>query len=199
MEQINTVQTYWEISRRQWNLPNAISLSRALIGVTIPLWWLGGEHLLLMVIIYAGVSDWLDGWLARLKGDVTPLGAIIDPLADKCFTNPFLLGIAITTGSVWFSVLFVVNLLYDIDNTYQRRYDIAAAFRGVLTPPTKPVTMLSKVKTAALFGLMACALYPEYVSYVPFVSLDQFAILSLGLVAWSWSLNRRSWIIQNIR
>lgn len=190
---METIQTYWEGSQRQWNLPNAISLSRALIGVTMPLWWLGGEHLLLTVIIYAGVSDWLDGWLARLKGDVTPLGAVIDPLADKCFANPFLLGIAITTGSLWFSVLFVVNLLYDIDNTYQRRNDIAAAFRGVKTPPTKPVTMLSKTKTAMLFVLMVYALYSDYVS---FITLDQFTIVLLVLIVWSWSLNRREWLLQ---
>ncbi|MFT7645092.1 MAG: phosphatidylglycerophosphate synthase [Candidatus Paceibacteria bacterium] len=193
MEQIKTLQIYWEGSRRQWNLPNSISLSRAIIGVTMPLWWLGGEQLLLIVIIYAGVSDWLDGQLARWLGVVTPLGAVIDPLADKCFINPFLLCIAVTTGSLLFSLLFVVNLLYDIDNTYQRRFDILAAFRGFLTKSTKPVTLLSKTKTATLFVLMVCALYPEVlVSYVSFVTLDQFTIFSLILIALSWLLNRRT-------
>jgi cardiolipin synthase len=193
MEQIKTVQTYWEGSWQQWNLPNSISLSRAFIGVTMPLWWLGGEQLLLIVIIYAGVSDWLDGQLARWLGVVTPLGAVIDPLADKCFINPFLLGIAITSGSFWFSLLFVVNLLYDIDNTYQRRFDILAAFRGIFAKSTKPVTLLSKTKTATLFVLMVCAIYPEvFVSYVSFVTIDQFSIFSLVLIAWSWLLNRRT-------
>jgi cardiolipin synthase len=193
MEQIKTVQTYWEGSWLKKNLPNIISLSRATIGVTMPLWWLGGEQLILIVIIYAGVSDWLDGWLARWLGVVTPLGAVIDPLADKCFMNPFWLCIAVTTGSLLFSLLFVVNLLYDIDNTYQRRFDILAAFRGIFAKSTKPVTLLSKTKTATLFVLMVCAIYPEvFVSCVPFVTLDQFTIFSLILIALSWLLNRRT-------
>ncbi len=192
---METIQTYWQSSRRQWNLPNSISLSRAFIGLTMPLWWLGGEYLLLLVIVYAGISDWLDGWLARRQKEVTPLGAIIDPLADKCFTDPFLLGIAITTGSVWFSLLFVVTVLYDIDNTYQRRFDIAAAFRGISTPPTKPVTLLSKIKTAVLFVLMVFALYPLA---APFLTPDQLAVIALGLVLWSWALNRRVFIKQSL-
>ena len=178
---------YWQGSSRQWNLPNAISLSRAVAGVAVPLWWLAGTHVLFLAVVYAGLSDWLDGWLARRQGIVTPLGAVIDPLADKCFTNPFLLGLAITSGSVWLSVLFVVNLLYDIDNTYQRRFDIAAAMRGARVPATKPVTLLSKTKTAVLFGLMIVALYPSLVS---FVAPDELAMVSLGLVLASWGLNR---------
>lgn len=190
---MDIMHTYWQSSRRQWNLPNSISLSRALIGITMPLWWLGGETWLLVAIMYAGVSDWLDGWLARHKKEVTPIGAVIDPLADKCFTNPFLLGIAITTGSLWFSLLFVVNLLYDVDNTYQRRFDIARAFRGMYGPPSKPVTWLSKTKTAVLFVLMVIALYPEY-AYVQHISLDQYATVALLLVMWSWFMNRRETI-----
>lgn len=184
---MHIAEAYWQGSSRQWNLPNAISLSRAVAGVAVPLWWLGGTHVLFLAVVYAGLSDWLDGWLARRQGIVTPLGAVIDPLADKCFTNPFLLGLAITSGSVWLSVLFVVNLLYDIDNTYQRRFDIAAAMRGARAPATKPVTLLSKTKTAVLFGLMIVALYPSLVS---FVAPDELAMVSLGLVLASWGLNR---------
>lgn len=190
---MDAINVYWQSSCKQWNLPNSISLSRAFIGITMPLWWLGGESLLLAVIIYAGVSDWLDGWLARRQKEVTPLGAVIDPLADKCFTNPFLLGIAITTGSLWFSFLFVINLLYDIDNTYQRRFDILRALQGKYGPPSKPVTWLSKTKTAILFVIMVIALYPGHV-YVQYVSSDQLAVLALFLVVWSWFKNRRETI-----
>jgi len=185
------VQSYLQASRRQWNFPNAISLSRALMGITLPLWWLGGEEVLLLVIMYAGVSDWLDGWLARRKKEVTSFGAVIDPLADKCFTDPFLLGIAITTGSIWFSVLFAVTVLYDIDTTYQRRFDIYATFHGVYKRAEKPVTWLSKIKTAVLFVVMVFALYP---ATLPFFTTDQLAIIALALVLWSWALNRRTFI-----
>lgn len=39
----------------------------------------------LAVLVAAGVTDILDGWLARRRGEVTAVGAVVDPVADKVF------------------------------------------------------------------------------------------------------------------
>ena len=140
---------YWEASVRQVNLPNGITLSRALLGLALlPFWWqlsLAPEWFL-CAVLYAMLSDWLDGHLARHSDEVTSLGAVFDPLADKLFTNPALLIIAAETGSVWLWCLVVVNLLYDIDGTYARRLDIKNARLGETVQQSRPVTKLFKRK-----------------------------------------------------
>jgi CDP-diacylglycerol--glycerol-3-phosphate 3-phosphatidyltransferase/cardiolipin synthase len=45
----------------------------------------------LLVLAGAGLSDVLDGWWARRHGQVTPTGAVIDPIADKVFVAAVLL------------------------------------------------------------------------------------------------------------
>jgi CDP-diacylglycerol--glycerol-3-phosphate 3-phosphatidyltransferase len=41
----------------------------------------------LVLFVVAAVSDWLDGWLARRMNLVTPLGKLMDPLADKILVS----------------------------------------------------------------------------------------------------------------
>lgn len=69
------------------NLPNAITLSRlVLTGVFVAAVGFPGTSGYLVALItfsVAAATDWLDGYLARKLGQVTPLGKLLDPLADK--------------------------------------------------------------------------------------------------------------------
>ncbi len=69
------------------NLPNAITLSRlvltAVFVVAMGFDGLGGKMTALVSFSVAAATDWLDGYLARRMGLVTPLGKLLDPLADK--------------------------------------------------------------------------------------------------------------------
>lgn len=73
------------------NLPNAITFSRLLMTaafvVAVSQRSLTGYGTGLALFVLAAVSDWLDGWLARRMGLVTPLGKLMDPLADKILVS----------------------------------------------------------------------------------------------------------------
>jgi CDP-diacylglycerol---glycerol-3-phosphate 3-phosphatidyltransferase len=63
-------------------LPNLLSLSRLLLAVLfVP----AGSAARIALICLAGVTDFLDGWLARRTNTTTRWGALVDPIADRVF------------------------------------------------------------------------------------------------------------------
>jgi len=72
---------------KQLNFPNILSLVRILIALTAPFYLIEGD---MWVRIIAGslcfiaiVTDFVDGWYARKYNEITKLGKILDPIADK--------------------------------------------------------------------------------------------------------------------
>jgi len=69
------------------NTPNYLSLARILAIPALVAMMLshfkGHEIVALVIFVFATLTDWLDGWIARRKGEVTVLGQLLDPTADK--------------------------------------------------------------------------------------------------------------------
>jgi cardiolipin synthase len=87
-------------------LPNLISLARIVfICVAAGIFFMGHPLAALAVGVPAGLSDYIDGWLARKRGETTELGALLDSLADILFTL-VCLTIALVAG-LWPAYLLV--------------------------------------------------------------------------------------------
>ena len=82
-------------SDRVWILPNVLSMLR-LVGVPVFLWAILSHRdtLALVVLMLSGLSDYLDGKIARRFGLISRLGAILDPVADRLYILSTLLGLA---------------------------------------------------------------------------------------------------------
>jgi len=126
------------------NVPNLITISRLLMAVVLFVlieangWWKTATVLFLI----AAATDFLDGYIARRYGLVTPLGRILDPFADKiiiCGSFVFLLsdgGTDAESGvTAWIVVvvlareMFVTSLRGFLE---ERGHDFSAALSGKL-------------------------------------------------------------------
>ncbi|MBW7475020.1 CDP-alcohol phosphatidyltransferase family protein [Paenibacillus oenotherae] len=84
------------------NLPNMLTLLRfALIPVYVAIFVPGHMIWAFAVIVAAGLTDVLDGYLARKNGQVTTIGAMLDPLADKTMMITVILSLLITGHIPW--------------------------------------------------------------------------------------------------
>ena len=98
------------------NLPNAITLSRLVLtavfvaGTTFDS--VLGHWIALVSFVIAAISDFVDGWLARKLGLVTPMGKLLDPLADKVLVCSAFVYLS-TQGSVgcpaWVTVMILAR------------------------------------------------------------------------------------------
>jgi len=83
-------------STRVLTIPNIISIVR-LAGVPLFLWLVLGpeeDGWALGVLMLSGVTDWLDGYLARRLNQTSKLGQILDPVADRLYILAVVIGLA---------------------------------------------------------------------------------------------------------
>ena len=91
-------------------VPNAISVAR-LAGVPVFLWLVLGPQAdgwAVALLIVAGVSDWLDGVIARAWNQQSRLGQVLDPTADRLYIAATLIGLAIRAIIPWWLVILLV-------------------------------------------------------------------------------------------
>ena len=95
------------------NVPNVLTVSRLVLAIIL-FAFLAYEWLATALVLFliAASTDWLDGYLARKRGETTTLGRILDPFVDKVVvigTFIFLLAIpADETGLAPWMVTLVV-------------------------------------------------------------------------------------------
>ncbi len=92
-------------------MPNLLSLLRLLL-VPVFLWLLLADYLVwgLVVLAAAGASDWLDGVIARKFNQITELGKVLDPAADRLYIFATLIGLTINGNiPLWLAVVIIAR------------------------------------------------------------------------------------------
>jgi cardiolipin synthase (CMP-forming) len=86
--------------------PNALSAAR-LAGVPVFLWLVIGPRTVTTDLIaagllgLAGITDWLDGKLARMLNQQSRLGQLLDPAADRLYIAATIIGLAVRGIMPW--------------------------------------------------------------------------------------------------
>lgn len=131
-----------------WTLPNILTLLRLLAAPGVAIMFLYftrpyADWLALILFLSAAITDWFDGYLARLWKQETKLGAMLDPIADKAMVVIALMVIVgYSSMSPWL-VLPATFILF--------REVFVSGLREYLgdTAGTLKVTKLAKWKTTA--------------------------------------------------
>ena len=149
-------------------LPNQITIARIL--AIVPIVWLvmSGDPTLrgiaLALYIVAAGSDWVDGYLARAWNQTSPLGRMLDPIADKLLVGILIAALAWDGSLSAWDMIPVVAILF--------REFFVSGLREFLggTKIVLPVSQLAKWKTTVQLVALALVLLERLVPNLGLVS-----------------------------
>jgi cardiolipin synthase len=92
-----------------WTVPNLLSALR-LLGVPLFLWLVLGpkaDAWALGLLVVSGITDWLDGFLARRWNQLSVLGQLLDPVADRLYLLAVVVGLALRDVIPWWMAVLL--------------------------------------------------------------------------------------------
>jgi cardiolipin synthase len=161
-----------EVSDRIWTVPNILSFLRlAMVPVFFVLVVVGQDLIALVVIVVSTVTDYLDGVIARRWNQITRLGQLIDPAADRLFIFASVIALAVRGAVPWWLVIVLVGR-----DVFILGLGIVLARHGY---GPLPVHHLGKMATLALFYAL-----PILVLAQAFPVIDRLALP----IGWAFAL-----------
>lgn len=180
-----------EPSDRILTVPNLLSFLRlALVPVFLILLVEGEDLIALAVLALSGLTDFLDGWIARRFNQVSKLGQLLDPAADRLYILAALLGLAWRDlVPLWLVIVIVARDVMLV---------VLGALLARIGHSAFPVNWVGKWATACLFVglplLMLAAAFPDTAGYTqPFGMI--FSVVGAVLYWWAGVL----YLVQTVR
>jgi cardiolipin synthase len=166
--------------------PNALSAAR-LLGVPVFLWLVLGPRTATSDLIaagilgLAGITDWLDGKLARMLNQQSRLGALLDPAADRLYIAATVIALAVRGIMPWwlFGAIAGRELIVAVALLVLRRRTVYGALQ---------VSFVGKVATLCLmyaFPLLFLGAHSGTTAEVVRVLGWAFAIWGIALYWWA--------------
>jgi len=152
------------VSSRIFTIPNCLSFLRlALVPVFLGLIVAGEDFLALLTLIFSSLTDYLDGIIARRFNQMSRLGQLLDPAADRLFIFAALIGLASREIVPWWIVAIIVGR------------DVFLLILGIVLANNGfgplPVHRLGKVSTFCLFYALPILMIAEAFPSVAFVTV----------------------------
>lgn len=165
-------------SDRIITIPNVLSFLR-LLGVPLFVWLILGpqeDGWAFVVLAVSSATDWLDGKIARATGQITRLGQLLDPIADRLYIVAAIIAFAIRGIIPWWllAVLLARDLVMAVVMLVLKR-------RGVIG---LPVHFLGKAATFFLLGGFPLLLLSGYQGWLGETAL----IFGWALTLWGTAL-----------
>ncbi len=167
-------------------IPNLLTMARIVaIPVIVLVYYLPFEwSYLLAAVIFAGagITDWFDGYLARKWGQMTKLGAFLDPVADKLIVAIALVVLVEAHNTIWMVVPAAVIIGREITISALREWMAELGKRASVA-----VSYVGKVKTfvqmVAITGLLG-----SEVNLDSDIVILAYVLLYIATVLTLWSM-----------
>ena len=162
------------------NIPNILSISRILF--LIPIIFLFEKELFLLSLatyLLASITDYLDGYFARLNNQTSDLGALLDQIADKLFVSILLIWMTFNFESKLILISSILIVSREISISYLRLLIVS---RSKHLDEVKP-DLLGKYKTTIqMTGLGLILITPITPNYILDFSLA--LLMFSALISW---------------
>ncbi len=177
------------------NIPNLLTLFRIIaIPLIVIVYFSGVEYqnwYCWMLFALAGLSDALDGYLARKWNQTSKLGAFLDPVADKLLVAIMLILVATNTelkqamySEFWFTVTVMIIIGREITVSALREWMAELGKRANVA-----VSTVGKYKTGIQMVAIGCLLFEQPLFGIPFLPLGEILLYIAGvLTVWSMSI-----------
>jgi CDP-diacylglycerol---glycerol-3-phosphate 3-phosphatidyltransferase len=152
------------------NLPNLLTVLRIMLVPVLVVALLGntpaGDVLAAIVFALASLTDFVDGYLARAREEVTTFGKLMDPLADKLLVVAALISlVSLHRLAAWVAMVIITR---ELAVTVLR---MGASGVGVIVPASNLGKLKTCLQIAAILALIAVHGQPAWVSALLYLAV----------------------------
>ena len=170
----------------QFNLPTYLTLLRiALIPLLVVVFYLPWHYAniaCVLIFMAAGITDWLDGYLARKMQLETPFGAFLDPVADKLMVAIILVLLVQQQANPYLAIPAAIIIGREITIASLREWMAEIGQRA-----TVKVSQLGKWKTTAQMLAIGLLLYRDDLLGLPINTIG-YVLLYIAAALTLWSM-----------
>jgi CDP-diacylglycerol---glycerol-3-phosphate 3-phosphatidyltransferase len=139
------------------------------------------HHIAAFIFVFAALTDWLDGYLARKYNLESAFGAFLDPVADKLMVSTVLILVVQADPRPWLAAICAVIIGREISISALREWMAEIGQRA-----TVKVALTGKIKTIAQMVALGMLLYRDHLFGIPIKAIGEVClIVAAVLTLWS--------------